>query len=306
MPGGCAHHDLLITNLKPVLDRLYREYERAQSIEDPVRFVARYPDPGDREIVAFLAAGLAFGRVASVMRSIERTLAAIGEHPATFVYGFDPMRDGRVLDGLVHRWTRGADFIALMIVLRRMLRDAGSLERYFAYGLPREAGDVTDALESFAARARRVDVRPAYGGAGGPQGIGYFFPKPSSGSACKRMNLFLRWMVRRDGIDPGGWSTVRPSQLIIPLDTHVIRVGRCLRLTRYASPGWRMAADITASLRMIDPDDPVKYDFALCHVGMSGACRFNQPRQASTCPLDGVCRPVPRRRRASRAPSGRS
>ncbi|MBP1605236.1 MAG: hypothetical protein H6Q08_610 [Acidobacteria bacterium] len=295
----------MITTLKPALDRLYLEYELGRPVDDPVQFISRYEDSGDREIVGFLAAGLAFGRVASVMQSVERVLAVMGRSPATFVREFDPRRDARAMDGLVHRWTRGADFVALMIVLRHVLRDAGSLEQFFAQGLATHAADVTEALESFAVRAGRMDVRSAYGGPDVRQGVRYFFPKPSSGSACKRLNLFLRWMVRRDAIDPGGWSAVRPSQLVIPLDTHVIRVGRCLGLTRYASPGWRMAADITASLRRIDPDDPVKYDFALCHLGMSGACRFNQPRRVSSCPLDGVCRPAPRRRRASRAPSAR-
>jgi uncharacterized protein (TIGR02757 family) len=101
-------------------------------------------------------------------------------------------------------------------------------------------------------------------------------------------------MVRRDGIDLGVWSRVSPARLIIPLDTHVIRVGRCLRLTSYRSPGWRMASDITATLRRLDPDDPVKYDFSLCHLGMMDACGFNRPQRDTRCPLRGVCRPSPR------------
>jgi uncharacterized protein (TIGR02757 family) len=134
--------------------------------------------------------------------------------------------------------------------------------------------------------------------------VDYFFPRPSGGSACKRLNLFLRWMVRRDGIDPGGWSAVTPAQLIVPLDVHVIRVGQCLGLTRYRSPGWRMAADITAALRLVDPVDPVKYDFALCHLGMLGHCGFGRYRGGdAACPLRGHCRPGARRR-ASQAGAG--
>jgi uncharacterized protein (TIGR02757 family) len=102
-------------------------------------------------------------------------------------------------------------------------------------------------------------------------------------------------MVRHDGVDLGLWSQVRPSQLIIPLDTHVIRLGRCLRLTRYASPGWRMAADITASLRALDPDDPVRYDFSLCHIGMMNACGYGKKQADSQCPLRGACHPRDRR-----------
>jgi uncharacterized protein (TIGR02757 family) len=98
-------------------------------------------------------------------------------------------------------------------------------------------------------------------------------------------------MVRRDQVDLGVWTTVNPGQLVIPLDTHVIRVGRCLRLTRYRSPGWRMAADITRTLRALDPHDPVKYDFSLCHVGMMHACGFGRRGGDRRCPLRGACHP---------------
>jgi hypothetical protein len=133
-------------------------------------------------------------------------------------------------------------------------------------------------------------------------GAHYFFPRPSSGSACKRLNLFLRWMVRRDAVDLGVWTRISPAGLVVPLDTHVIRVGRCLRLTRRLSPGWRMAADITASLRAIDPADPVKYDFSLCHLGMANACGFERRQGDAQCPLAGHCRPRPPRRPARRVP----
>jgi uncharacterized protein (TIGR02757 family) len=98
-------------------------------------------------------------------------------------------------------------------------------------------------------------------------------------------------MVRDDEVDLGVWRQVSASQLIVPLDTHVIRLGRCLRLTRYTSPGWKMAADITASLRAVNADDPVRFDFSLCHVGMMNACGFNTSRQDAHCPLKGLCNP---------------
>jgi uncharacterized protein (TIGR02757 family) len=152
-------------------------------------------------------------------------------------------------------------------------------------------------------RTRAIDVRSVYGDRPGRPGVLAFFPLPSGASACKRLNLFLRWMVRRDDIDLGAWSRVSPARLIVPLDVHVIRVARCLGLTPYASPGWRMAASITGALRQIDPADPVKYDFALCHLGMAGLCGFTTSAGDSRCPLRGVCRPRARRRRASRRPS---
>ena len=117
----------------------------------------------------------------------------------------------------------------------------------------------------------------------------YFLSRPSTGSACKRINLFLRWMVREDGVDPGGWSRVWKRQLVVPLDTHTIRIGKCLRLTRRVSPGWKMAAEITSALRQLDPDDPVRYDFALCHLSMAGLCDFASEKGAKACPLRAIC-----------------
>jgi uncharacterized protein (TIGR02757 family) len=154
--------------------------------------------------------------------------------------------------------------------MRQMANRDGSIEGFFAAG-DRADADIATAIDSFSLRALALDLKSAYGRVPSRPGVAYFFPRASAGSACKRMNLFLRWMVRRDAHDLGIWATVSPARLVVPLDTHVIRVGRCLGLTRYTSPGWRMASDITASLRRLDPDDPVKYDFAMCHISMLNA-----------------------------------
>jgi uncharacterized protein (TIGR02757 family) len=276
------------------LERLYRAFDHTEAANDPVHIVRRYQAPDDREIVGFCAAGLAFGRVASVLNSIESLLAVMGPSPAAFVHRFDPLRDSRQLMPLVHRWIRGQDLAALLLILQRMLRDAGSIERFFLAGDDPAAPDVAPALESFSRRALDTDLRAIYGRRMPTRaGVCYFFPRPSSGSACKRLNLFLRWMVRKDAIDLGVWSRCPPSRLIIPLDTHVIRVGQCLGLTRYRSPGWKMASDITASLREMNPEDPVRYDFSLCHVGMMSACRFGRSSVNTQCPLRGLCHPRP-------------
>ncbi len=293
--------------LKPRLDELYESFNVPDSAEDPVRFARRYADVRDREVAGFIAAGLAFGRVASVMASVEAVLGRLGPHPAAFVCDFDLRRDGALFKDFVHRWTRGADINALLLTLRHMLREHGSLERFFLEDLRPDDTDVERALESFSTRACAVDVRPAYGGRRPPEraGVGYFFPRPSKGSGCKRLNLYLRWMVRQDQIDPGGWTGVKRSQLIVPLDTHIIRIGRCLRLTRHTSPGWKMASEITATLRALDPEDPIRYDFSICHLGMINACGFTTPRRDRECPLRGLCRPGGRTRAASLRPSAR-
>ena len=274
------------------LDELYRSFDHVTSATDPVHIVRRYRSPADREVVGFCAAALAFGRVASVLQSIESLLAVMGPEPARFVRRFNPDRERSRLEPLVHRWISGRDLIALLIILRRMLDEAGSIEAFFVQDDDNESPHVGPALDAFSTRALATDLREAYGRRVPRQrGVSYFFPRPSAGSACKRLNLFLRWMVRRDEIDLGVWSKVSPARLIVPLDTHVIRLGRCLKLTRYTSPGWKMALDITNALRAFDSHDPVRFDFALCHVGMMNACGFLKPQGSAQCPLRGLCEP---------------
>jgi uncharacterized protein (TIGR02757 family) len=292
--------------LRGPLEGLYRSFDHVNAATDPIQLVRRYATPEDQEVVGLCAAALAFGRVASVLQSTQALLDVMGPSPAAFVRGFVPSRHAAGLEPLVHRWIRGRDLVALLLVAQRMLRESGSIEDFFVAGDLADAADVGPALESFSTRALQTDLRAAYG----PRvptrlGVGYFFPRPSTGSACKRLNLFLRWMVRKDAVDLGIWRKVSTGRLIVPLDTHVIRLGRCLRLTHYVSPGWKMAAEITASLRAVDPADPVRYDFALCHVGMMSACGFNRPQKDTECPLRGACRPVVRTPRRSPRSSAR-
>lgn len=289
------------TGLASSLNQLYHEYNRDDSASDPVHLIRPFRHLADREIAGFCAASLAFGRVASVLQSIEALFRVMGPSPAAFVRSFDPAAGHPELRAMVHRWIRGEDLAALLWLLRQMVEASGSIEAFFAAGLSDRDEDVGSALNSFSMRAMALDVARAYRRVSTRPGVCYFFPHPSGGSACKRLNLYLRWMVRRDAVDPGGWSAVPASKLVVPLDTHVIRVGQCLRLTRYASPGWRMAADITASLRRLDPDDPVRFDFSLCHLGMRNACGFGRRQGDSQCPLKGLCRPRVRSRSAARS-----
>jgi uncharacterized protein (TIGR02757 family) len=290
--------------LKTSLDRLYADFNYPDSATDPIHIVRRFERPADREIVGFCAAALAFGRVASVLQSIERLLTVLGPRPADFVRAFE-RRQAPAFAGLGHRWIRAVDLVGLIEVLRGMLDRAQTIERFFAEGHSTGARDVGAALDSFSQRALALAGRNGVRRSKKSPGVCYFFPRPSAGSACKRLNLFLRWMVRRDALDLGVWSAVPASALVVPLDTHVIRVGRCLRLTRYQTPGWAMAREITDSLRAFDPEDPVKYDFSLCHLGMMNACGFSRAQRDSQCPLRGVCRPRARTLPRSRPPSAR-
>ena len=304
LPGRRPRHRVLKraspdAGIQSKLDTLYRTFDQVDSALDPVHIVRRYTARDDREIVGFCAAALAFGRVASVLHSVEALLAVMGPRPAEYVRRFDPAVDAPPLLPLVDRWFRGRDLVALVLVLQRMLREHGSIEGFFLAGDDPASPDVRAALDSFSTRALATDLAGAYGRRPPARaGVAYFFPRPSAGSACKRLNLFLRWMVRKDAIDMAVWTRLAPSRLVVPLDTHVIRLGRCLRLTRYTSPGWKMAAEITASLREMDAADPVRFDFSLCHVGMMNACGFGRAQRDSQCPLRGACRPVVRRKPA--------
>jgi len=280
-----------LPTLRAALDTLYADFNADRVVTDPIWIVHRYERADDREVVAFIAAALAFGRVQSVLNSIDGMLQVMGPSPADYVRAFEPARDRRAFDHLVHRWTKGIDLAALAWVMHQMIEEQGSLEGFFAAGLPAGAVDVSDGLQSFSTRALALNQKAIYGRSQPKPGVAYFFSRPSSGGACKRLNLFLRWMVRRDQVDLGVWTQVRPAQLIVPLDTHVIRVGQCLRLTKLKSPGWRMAADITRSLRELDPLDPVRFDFSICHLGMMNACGFGKKQGDAQCPLKGCCRP---------------
>jgi len=256
--------------LRRRLDDLYRAYDHRFVDPDPLQLVRAQEGRADREIVGFLAAGLAFGGVPQIKRSIATVLAVLGPRPAEAVRALSARESARRLRGFKHRWTDGRDVACLLFFLRQMLVSHDSLESFFAAGLPAGEADVGAALSSFSARALRLDHGGLYGRGALPRdaGVRYFFSSPDDGSACKRLNLFLRWMVRRDSVDLGLWTAVPSSALVIPLDTHIYKVARRARLTRYRSPGWRMAADITRRLRAFDPADPVKYDFAFHRLGL--------------------------------------
>lgn len=273
------------------LEALYRDFDYAGRLaHDAIRFPRRYPDPRDREIVALLAASLAYGRVELFSPWVEQLLVWLGPSPRRFVERFEPARDIPGLAPFHYRFTRGRDLAAALLAIQRLIARHGSLRAAFLSGYRPEAPDVREALERFAGALLEQDFRPV--GLRAPsRGLRHLFPRPSAGGACKRWNLFLRWMVRRDRFDFGDWPEVSPAQLIVPLDTHVAHMARALGLTRLRTRNWRMAEDVTRSLRALDPEDPVKYDFALCHTRMRGDCRGR--RDLAVCPgcrLRPLCR----------------
>lgn len=263
-----------LRTLRRHLDHLFECYDYAAHRErDPIRFVLAHEDPADQEVVGLVAACLAYGRVDRVLFSIAEVLRRTTASPARFAREFDPRgrAERRAFQGFLHRMTAGVEMHALFSAIGALLREHGGLERVFAQSLPASSRSVKPGLEALVHQLRSH----AFAAARAPLGtrrLRFLLPSPAEGSACKRLNMWLRWMVRhQQGLDLGLWRSARPAQLIIPLDAHVIRLASFFGLTTRATPDWRMAEEVTASLRRLDPDDPVKYDFALSHIGMSGA-----------------------------------
>ena len=226
--------------LRSTLDRLYSEFNYPDSATDPIQIVRRYGRPDDREVVGFCAAALAFGRVASVLHSIERLLTIVGDHPAAYVRAFDPLRQRQAFAGLVHRWIAGPDIVALLWIIKQMIDRSGSIEGFFVEGDDPAASDITDALDSFSTRALQLDVTAVYGSLSRPT-RGCAISSPSvGGSACKRLNLFCAgWCATM--LDLGVWTrAARPARRPARYARHSCRA--CLRLTRYTSPGGRWLA----------------------------------------------------------------
>lgn len=256
------------SELKRRLDELYRRYDTSTLDPDPLQPVRAQRRAADREVVGLIASGLAFGNVVQIKRSVTAVLGILGPRPADVVADLDPQEAARWLHGFRHRWLDGRDVACLLTFAGQMRASHGSIEAFFAEGLANGATDVGPALASFSQRALALDHGGLYPGTRLPAraGVRYFFPSPEKGSACKRLNLYLRWMARHDGVDLGVWRRPDPSQLVLPLDAHTQAIARRLRFTRYRSPGWAMALDITRRLRRFDPADPVKYDFALYRI----------------------------------------
>lgn len=278
--------------LRDPLERLYREFDYATRVDlDAIRFPLRYPDPADREIVALLTACLAYGRVDLFGRALDFALAAMGPSPAAFVAAFDPARDAGAFAGFRYRFNRPCDLVAFATAARDVLARWGTLEKCFLAGDDDPAGPIAAPLERFVRAFLDADVRACFPNGRLSRGYRHLFPLPSAGGPCKRLHLFLRWMVRREPPDFGLWTSVDPARLLIPVDTHVENMARSIGLTRLRSRTWRMAEDITARLARLDPRDPVKYDFALCHTRMAGDCRDRRDiAVCAPCGLRAVCR----------------
>ena len=258
------------------LELLYRTYGVATAGSDPIIFLAPYPRPEDREVAGWIASAFAYGRVGTIQANVGRILEALGPRPAETLDGiadFAAFARER-LAGFRHRFHGAEDAAALLHAIAQARREAGSVGAFFTREWRDEDPDVAGLLSRAVARLLAFDYRPSIGRRQLPRDSPsrFFFPDPAAGSACKRWNLYLRWMVRRDALDFGLWPAIPTDRLVIPTDTHIHLVARRLGLTQRRSPDWTAARQITDSLKRFDPGDPVRFDYALCRIGIFGIC----------------------------------
>lgn len=270
---------------------------------DPVAFPIAYEDPAEQEVVGLIAACFAYGRADLFREKIRWILERMGPSPAAFVAAFEPGRDGRRFEGFVYRFHRSSDLLVLLAGVGEALRRHGSLAALFEEGMER-GGGLQGGLSHFATRIAAWGLEQVPEGTARQTPLAHLLPDAARGGSCKRLLLYLRWMVRRDDVDLGTWEgVVPPSELVIPLDTHVHRISRHLGLTKRKDASWRTAAEITEALRRLDPDDPLRFDFPLCHLGMSGVCPAAlRTTHCERCPLRSAC--LTGRRRLARPRGG--
>jgi len=296
-PSGLKGTDPLGTEgnreeLKQTLDSLYANRSQQHLANDPLSFCHRFRKPEEREIAGLLAASFAYGNVKIILRNLEAVFSRIGPSPRRFVEQFEPEEGLQLFAGFKHRFNDSRDLCALLYAMQLMLADSGSIEAFFSKGFAPGNDDIGEALTDFSSSILAFDYTPVFGSSAPPQGsyFRFLFPSPDAGSACKRLCMYLRWMVRpADGIDLGVWQSIPPAKLVIPVDAHIQRICRLLGFTARKQADWRMAREITTALRRLDPLDPVKYDFSICHLGISEGCSGDSVERCSACTLQGVC-----------------
>lgn len=273
-----------MNRVKQILDRFYDEYNFEERLLcDPIAFPHRYKNPGDVEASGLIAASFAYGRVELFRQAVEKILSLMGKSPQDFLINFDARRHRKLFSGIKYRFNENEDVICLMHVFSRILKTQKSVEKAFKSFYKEDDPDIGNALKGFVDYCLSIDTSVVYGKDIKPNGFAQFLPSPSKGSACKRMNLFLRWMIRDKDIDFGIWKGIPKNKLIVPLDTHIGRISRCLGFTDRKSDDWKTAVEITNALKRLDPEDPLKYDFAMCHHGIAGFCKSGDSAGNAVC-----------------------
>ena len=253
-------------NIRIKLENLYHRYNKRRYVHpDPLEFLYSYPDIKNREIIGLIASSLAYGKVKQILKSVSSVLDIMKPSPYRFLMNSNYTSLCNVFEGFNHRFATGTQLAALLWGAKNVIVQFGSLNRCFIDNL--SSGDKTliPAMTFFARTLTAGKYKP-----------GHLIALPEKGSACKRMNLFLRWMVRKDSVDPGGWTGVPLSKLIVPLDTHMHKISLKLGFTSKKQANMHTALEITDGFKKFVPDDPVKYDFSLTRFGIRAGMNMDR------------------------------
>lgn len=254
---------------KEFLDELYERHHRLGNLfPDPLVYARGYDDPKEGEVAGLIAASLAYGRVEKIVEALGFVFERLGPRPRATLLAIGPKELSKKFEGFVYRFHKGADIALFLWLVRGALARWGGLGELFSAS---RDGDMGRTLTEFSAGISRQDPRPFLSGGELPKGhpVRFLVASPASGCAAKRLCLYLRWMVRKDELDPGYWAgMVDPASLVVPLDTHVAKVGRTLGMTARKAADWRTALEITDRLRAFYPNDPLRADFSLFRFGM--------------------------------------
>lgn len=267
--------------LQEKLDALVETFDVSTIEPDPLQLVLRYSKPRDQEVAGLIAAAFAYGRAETIVANIGVVLTRMKPSPYAYLKAFDRDEATRRFAGFAHRFHKTPELVELLALLARVIREHGSLAALFEKCYDSNDADIAASLSRFVSAININDDKA----------IRYLLTSPEDGSACKRMNLYLRWMVRRTPPDVGIWSFVDPAKLVMPVDTHIHRIATFLGLSDRATADWKAARRITDNLARLDPSDPVRYDFALCRLGILDLCsRKRRKENCDVCLLRDVCR----------------
>lgn len=258
---------LLRKSVTDTILALYEQYHRPEFIGlDPLITLRRFSRRKDLEIAGFVAAILSYGRVETIIRNVSFLFERMENEPARFLHETTYQEKKRCFNGFIHRFNNGDDVALLLQAVGALAAKHGSMEKFVAGKFTNNGGGVREALSGVATAIAGTALQWNQTVS---RGFRFLVPSPADGSACKRLNMYLRWMVRPDdGIDLGVWHRIRPEQLMMPVDTHIASIATRFGLTGRKNSDWRMAEEITGGLRRIDPADPVRFDFSLCRSGM--------------------------------------
>ncbi len=254
-------------NLKEKLNFHYKAFDKSQISPDPLQFLHLFTDEKDIEVMGFIASVFAYGNVKQIINTLSKIVAVSENNPYLFVKNFNPKVDGKKLKGIKHRFYTEKDIYDFFSILNLTYKNFDSLKNLFLKNYVEREINLKNSISNFSNHFLELEQKRNKSKSLS-LGFKFMFPLPELGSACKRMNLFLRWMIRKDDLDFGIWREIPANKLVIPVDTHIAKICKQLNLTKRKNISWKMAEEITENLKQYDPVDPVKYDFAICHIGM--------------------------------------